>query len=100
MAEAKACIARAEQSQGKASPQVTEFYQAVLQKPERSGPYKLALAHALLGQKEEALRSLQTAYEQREVMMPLAGTEPSFAGLHTDPRFRELVRKMGLADSY
>jgi len=99
LGEAKACVARAEQYQGKASPQVTEFYRAMLQNPERSGPCNLALAHAMLGHKEDAVRALQAAYEQREIMMPLAGTEPAFAGLHGDTRFRELVRKMGLPES-
>src|SRR5205807_5408052 len=99
LGEAKACIARAEHYQGKASSEVTEFYRAVLQNPERSGPYNLALAHAVLGQKQEALARLQKAYEQREVLMPLLGTEPAFSVLHGDARFRELVRRMGLPES-
>ena len=32
----------------------------------------------------------------REIQMPLAKTEPAFAALHKDPRFREMMRKMGL----
>jgi TolB-like protein/Tfp pilus assembly protein PilF len=99
LGEAKACIVRAEHYQGKASPEVTEFYQAVLQNRERSGPYNLALAHAVLGRRQEALAALQTAYEQREVLMPLIGTEPAFSVLHRDARFRELVRRMGLPES-
>lgn len=54
------------------------------------------MAYAGLGRKEEALRALQLSYEQREVMMPLVKTEPAFAGLRGDARFREIVGRLGL----
>jgi len=50
----------------------------------------------VLSRGEEAARALQAAYERHEIMMPLAKTEPAFAGLHKDARFREIMRKMGL----
>lgn len=95
-AEAKACIARAEQYQGKASPQMLDFFRERLQNPGRSSAYNLALANAVLGRKEDALRELQAAYEGHETLMVMLGTEPSFAGLHSDARYRELARKVGL----
>jgi TolB-like protein/Tfp pilus assembly protein PilF len=93
MAEATACIARAEQVQGKARAEMLDFYRGVL---ERSGgtSYNRALAYAVLGRKEESMRALQAAYEQHEILMPLARTEPVLAPLHADPRYRELMHKM------
>ncbi len=76
MGEAKACIARAEQYQGKAP--AAEYYRSMVEQPERSRPYDLALAYAVLGRGEEAIRALQTAYEQHATLMPLMRTEPSF----------------------
>jgi len=35
-------------------------------------------------------------YARAEVLMPLVASEPAFAVLHGDPRFREIVRKLGL----
>jgi TolB-like protein/DNA-binding winged helix-turn-helix (wHTH) protein/Tfp pilus assembly protein PilF len=98
MGEAKACIARAEQYQGKTSAQAIEFYRAKVEQPEKSRPYDVALAYAVLGRGEEAIRALQAAYEQHSMLMPLMRTEPSFASLHGDARFREIVRKMGLPE--
>jgi TolB-like protein/DNA-binding winged helix-turn-helix (wHTH) protein/Tfp pilus assembly protein PilF len=98
MGEAKACIARAEQYQGKASAQAIEFYRAKVEQPEKSRPYDLALAYAVLGRGEDAIRALQAAYEQHSMSMPLMRTEPSFTSLHGDARFREIVRKLGLPE--
>jgi TolB-like protein/DNA-binding winged helix-turn-helix (wHTH) protein len=96
LGEATACIARAEQFLGKASRETMEFYRSVLERGERTGFYNRALADAVLGRDEEAMRALQTAFEQREIQMPLAKTEPALTGLHKDARFRELMRKMSL----
>src|SRR5260370_35708745 len=95
MGEAKACIARAEQYQGKASAQAIEFYRAKVEQPEKSRPYDLALAYAVLGRGEEAMRALQAAYEQHSMSMAMLRTEPSFTSLHGDARFRELLRRLG-----
>src|SRR6266487_3414685 len=80
MGEAKACIARAEQYLGKS--QAADSYRTKVEQPERSRPYDLALAYAVLGRSEEAIRALQTAYEQHALLMPLMRTEPSFEKLH------------------
>jgi TolB-like protein/DNA-binding winged helix-turn-helix (wHTH) protein len=96
LGEATACIARAEQSQGKRRPEMVEFYRRVLERGEQASFYNRSLANAVLDHEEEAMRGLQSAYERREIQMPLAKTEPAFAALHKDVRFRELMRKMGL----
>ena len=86
MKEAGACIARAEAYRGNAKPDM----------PAPVGPFERAESHAIAGRAAEALEALNEAYRQRDTMMPLIGTEPSFARLHADPRFAQLLAKMGL----
>ncbi len=90
MKEAEACIARAEAYRGKAKPNMPPDM------PQASSPFERAESHAMAGRAVEALAALHQAYQQRDVMMPLIGTEPSFATLHADPRFADLLAKMGL----
>lgn len=96
LGEATACIARAEESQGKRKPEMVEFYRRVLERADQTSFYNRSLAYAVLGREEEAMRALQSAYERREIQMPLAKTEPALEALHKDARFRELMRKMVL----
>lgn len=88
LAQATACIALAERDE--------RAYRSILDRGERASHFHRAMAYAGLGRKDEALAALQSSYEQRDVMMPLINTEPAFAGLHRDPRFRAIVGKMGL----
>jgi TolB-like protein/DNA-binding winged helix-turn-helix (wHTH) protein/Tfp pilus assembly protein PilF len=48
-----------------------------------------------LGRKDEALMWLQKAYEERAPEM-IGLNEPAFVSLRADPRFRDLVRQVGL----
>ena len=57
--------------------------------------YELAVIYAALGNNEEAIRSLETSYEQRK-LSPWVRNLHAFANLRNDPRFQELVRKMNL----
>jgi len=59
-------------------------------------PFWLALAHAGTGEKNAALDALQQAYEQREVMLVWLGTEPRLDSLRAEPRFIEILRRVGL----
>ncbi len=96
LGEATACIASAEQAQGKGSARMGDFYRDILARGEQASFYNRSMAYAVLGRPEEAIRALQSAYEQHEIQMPLARTEPAFASLHQDVRYREMMRKMGL----
>src|SRR5260370_38835483 len=80
MGEAKACIARAEQYQGKASAQAIEFYRAKVEQPQKSRPYDLALPYAVLVRGEDAIPALHAAYDQHRMLMPLMRTH---APLHS-----------------
>ena len=59
-------------------------------------PYFPALVYTGLGDHEAALASLEEAFEQRDEWLIWLGTEPKFDDLRSDPRFKELVRRVGL----
>jgi hypothetical protein len=58
--------------------------------------YQIAQFYADLGEKDQAFRWLNTAYQERD--FPLEGLKTDFQldPLRSDPRFAELVRKVGL----
>ena len=58
--------------------------------------YSLAIAYISLGKKDAALARLQKAYNDREDQGTLLKIEPLFDTLHADPRFQELLRRIGL----
>jgi len=59
-------------------------------------PYSVALVHAGLGNRDEALAWLEKAYVERSDYMPYLRLEPMLDGLRADPRFTALVRRVGL----
>ena len=52
--------------------------------------------YAQLGQTDEAIRSLRQALAERDPGLIYVGVDPIYAGLHSDPRFQELERQVGL----
>ncbi len=56
----------------------------------------LALVYAALGAKEEALKSLEGAFEQHDGNLPWVRNLPAFAALRNDVRFQALLRRMHL----
>ena len=65
-------------------------------------PWELALQCALLGNddKEETLKFLETAHRERSPGIVFLQNEPVFDFLHSDPRYRALVKKIGLPPAY
>jgi hypothetical protein len=59
-------------------------------------PAELAVAYAGLGQKEQALSSLERAYAAHDLQMQFLGADPHYDTLRSEPRFKELMRKVGL----
>ena len=59
-------------------------------------PYSVALIHAGLGDRDEALAWLEKAYDERSDYMPYLRLEPMLDGLRSDPRFAALVERVGL----
>jgi tetratricopeptide (TPR) repeat protein len=61
--------------------------------------FGLAMAHAGLGNTDEAFRWLGKAYADRDAFLHSIKTTPAFDGLHEDPRWRMLLRRIGLSMS-
>ncbi len=58
--------------------------------------YSIARQCAMLGEKEQAFAYLNKAFEKRQYQMVFMYAEPRFDSLRDDPRFDELVRRVGL----
>jgi tetratricopeptide (TPR) repeat protein len=59
-------------------------------------PVSVAETCALLGNKEEALRYLKAAYDQRDELLLSVGLLPALNSLHDEPAYRDLVARMNL----
>jgi hypothetical protein len=58
-------------------------------------PYNLARVCAAMNDKTGALQWLETAYREHNPDLIEVTREPAFAGLHTNEKFRDLVRRIG-----
>jgi len=59
-------------------------------------PYSIATVYAQLGDKEQALQWLNTAYQEHDMRLMGLKTDERLDAIRSDPRFAELVRKVGL----
>jgi len=59
-------------------------------------PYFLAEIYVALGERDQALQALESAYTQRSSWLGWLKVEPKFDQLRGDPRFKDLVRRVGL----
>ena len=59
-------------------------------------PYGIATLYAGLGDKDHAFEWLNTAYQEHDGVLYGLRTDFQLDSLHSDPRFAELVRKIGL----
>ncbi len=66
---------------------------------EQLDPFIILWAHLGVGDKEEALADLEKAYSQHFGILITLKVEPSFDPLRSDPRFQDLLRRAGLADT-
>ena len=57
--------------------------------------YDIATVHTALGDKEQALASLEKGYEKLESLGAL-NVDPRFDSLRGEPRFERLLRRLGL----
>ncbi len=58
-------------------------------------PYNLARMHGSLGEPDRALEWLVKAYEEHNPDLIEVTREPTLQGLHGNPKFRELTRRIG-----
>jgi eukaryotic-like serine/threonine-protein kinase len=62
-------------------------------------PHHIAIVYVGLGHKDQAFEWLEKAYEHREEILVFLNVDPTWDSLRDDPRFRDLVRRVGLAQS-
>jgi len=77
---------------------LTEGIKAMINRRQTSfaSPYEIARLYADLGDKEEAFEWLNTAYRGHDFLLGELNTDFGMDNLRSDPRFIELVRKVGL----
>ncbi|MDQ3749939.1 MAG: tetratricopeptide repeat protein, partial [Acidobacteriota bacterium] len=75
------------------------FLRAMTDKPQLNylkSNYVVATYHTELGEKDEAIALLNKAYEEREFFITLLKVDPRLDPLRDDPRFQDLMRRVGL----
>jgi hypothetical protein len=63
-------------------------------------PWDTAFTSAFLGDKEQTLKFLEIAYRERSPWIVFLQKEPVFDFLHSDERYRVLVKKIGLPPAW
>src|SRR2546425_1829657 len=59
-------------------------------------PYDLAQIYARLGEREQALTSLEQAYNERDSKFTYIKIEPAFDEIRSDPRFQQLLQRLAM----
>ncbi len=67
-----------------------------LSKQKYVSSYDIAVIYVGLGEKEQAFAWLEKAYDERSTWLEFLKVEPQLDPLRSDPRFVELVRRVGL----
>ena len=67
-----------------------------LEKTEPFDAYNLVSIYIALGDKERALAELEKSFEERSFYMPFLQVDPFMDPLRDDPRFKSLVKRVGL----
>ena len=58
--------------------------------------FLLAIVYACLGDRDRAFQWLEVAYKQRDTFLPWLKVDPELDPLRGDPRFDDLVRRVGI----
>ncbi len=79
-------------NRGEAEKQLNEL----LERKERVGNYYVSIIYAGLGDKNKVFEYLEKAYQQRELLVPYITIYSCFDFLRGDPRYKDLVSRIGL----
>jgi TolB-like protein/DNA-binding winged helix-turn-helix (wHTH) protein/Tfp pilus assembly protein PilF len=69
----------------------------VMNKTQPPNHVMMALAYIGVGDNDAALRSLEKGYAERSNLLTALKAEPAYDPLRDDPRFQDLLRRVGLA---
>jgi tetratricopeptide (TPR) repeat protein len=67
-----------------------------LEKTQPGEPYVLATLYVGLGDKDKAFVELERGFNERSYYVPLLRVDPLMDPLHDDPRFADLIKRIGL----
>lgn len=67
------------------------------QKQKYVSPYTVAAIYAGLGEKDQAFKWLEKAYNERDIWLMNLRVDPVFKGLRSEQRFTDLIRRLDLA---
>jgi eukaryotic-like serine/threonine-protein kinase len=70
-----------------------------LARSSKNGPvpaYHIAGVYSALGDRDQAFASLEKAYQERDDQLLWTIVDPAFDGIRSDPRYGDLLRRMGL----
>ncbi len=70
----------------------------VLSRVEGYSPNVLGLLFMMVGEEERALAWLERGYEQRDPLMTNLKAHPAFDPIRSDPRFDDLLRRIGFPE--
>jgi serine/threonine protein kinase/Tfp pilus assembly protein PilF len=83
--------------QGKNEEAKKMFQQLIeLSKKQYVSPVAIAGIYNRFGEKDKAFEWLEKAYQERSTRLPYLMIVPIFQNLHGDPRFQDLIRRIGL----
>jgi serine/threonine-protein kinase len=68
----------------------------VSRQQEYVSPYEIAVVYVGLGEKDQAFEWLERAYQEHSSWLSYLNVESRLDPLHSDPRFADLVRRVGL----
>jgi TolB-like protein/DNA-binding winged helix-turn-helix (wHTH) protein/Flp pilus assembly protein TadD len=79
-------------------PEAESILQTLSERGKKSyvSPFDLALVHAALGDKDEAFALLKKAIAERSTFLVYTKWEPRLDPLRSDPRFTQILKRMGL----
>jgi len=77
---------------------VDQLKQMSQKKVAGSPEYFTALYYSGIGQKEEAIQWLEKAYNSHDTELTWLKVDPMFESLHDDPRYQDLLRRVGFPE--